>query len=47
MNNTEDKIYINETTQTFLDYPDDESLAMIVFTEKCLNFCTSCQKMKL
>ena len=48
MNNTEDKIYINEITQTFLDYPDDESLAMIVFTELCNHaFCYNCQNKEL
>ena len=43
----EDKIYFNKITQTFLDYPDDESFVMIAFFPNCLQLCYNCQNKEL
>lgn len=40
-------MYINEIKETFLDYPDDSSLAVIVFFEGCFWNCKDCQNKTL
>lgn len=40
-------MYINEIKETFLDYPDDSSLAVIVFFEGCKWNCPGCQNHQL
>ncbi len=36
-------IHLMGIRETFLDYPDNESLAVIVFTEGCSHGCRGCQ----
>lgn len=40
-------MYINDIKETFLDFPDDESLAVIVFTKGCNFGCENCQNKEL
>lgn len=40
-------MYLNNISSTFLDFPDSESLAVIVFFEGCLHNCKGCHNKEL
>lgn len=40
-------MYISDIKETFLDFPDDESLSVIVFTKGCNFNCPECQNKEL
>ena len=40
-------MYVSDIKETFLDFPDDESLAVIVFFYECSHSCPNCQNKEL
>lgn len=36
-------MYLSDITETFLDFPDNHSIAVIVFLEGCIHNCKGCQ----
>lgn len=40
-------MYVSDIKETFLDFPDDESLAVIIFFRGCFHNCPNCQNKEL